>query len=444
MSLYGFAQPRRATLVALGAEREWFGRAGQTLVTLMIFGAVSLIFLVSDMQLSNLGFTYAEVGGSPLEKVHPGTWLAILALFAIGVGLGNPLRLAEVIFAYRGLTVFLIYWLALLAYTLAVTKAPFTPLIDTFFLPIVVVLLLGWASERLKRNLAVFLHMVMAADAILGIYEYVSGARLVPYLIAGVEITTDWRSTALFGHPLGNALLIGAYIVTLGFGGGRDLPRLVRPMLLMLCLVSMAAFGGRSSLVIALALLGAKAIVRTIAVLRGARFDLPTTAFIVLLTPLVAGAVYALGSGGFFDQFIERFSSDNGSAKARLLILNLYQSLSWQDLLLGPDQSYLASLQALEGIEFGIESFWIGFMMTHGILMSVFFFVALGFFCWQLVRETRPASGVVLLFYFVVASTAVSLSAKTTAFGLFCAMLLVMMRPQNTVAALHPSSLALR
>ena len=428
MSAFAIERKRFAAPPRRVVRNDAFARMGRLIVTAMICASVVMIFAVSDMLLAKLGFSYGEVGGSPIEKVHPGTWLALLALIAIGVGRGNPLSILPMFAAYPWMLIFLVYWTLLLVYTVTITKAPFTPLIDTFFLPMLLVVLIGWLREQSRRRLAIALHLVLAADAIIGVYEYASGWRLTPYLISGAEITSDWRSTALFGHPLGNASIIGAYIVALAVGGGRDLPRLLRPAMLLLCLLSMAAFGGRSSLVIAIVLVAFAGALRLIAVLRGGSFDMLTACVAILAAPLVAAAIYYVADSGFFDQFIERFSNDRGSAKARVLILNLYKALSWQALLFGPDQSYLTSLQALEGIEYGIESFWIGFMMTHGIFMSVFFFAALGCFSWQLVKETRSGTITMLAFYFIVASTAVSMSAKTTIFGMFTAMALLMMR----------------
>ena len=89
----------------------------------------------------------------------------------------------------------------------------------------------------------------------------------------------------------------------------------------------------------------------------------------------------------------------------------------------------MSSLQALEGIELGIESFWVGFILAHGAIMATLFFFGLGAFCWQVVRQTRRETWLVLLFYFLVASTSVSLSVKTCTFAMFVAMALSLMRP---------------
>ena len=77
---------------------------------------------------------------------------------------------------------------------------------------------------------------------------------------------------------------------------------------------------------------------------------------------------------------------------------------------------------------YGIESFWIGFIMTNGLAISLVFFAGLAAFCWDLVGVTRAATGLLLFYFFAVASTSVSLSAKTCLFGMFVVLVLTMMR----------------
>ena len=55
----------------------------------------------------------------------------------------------------------------------------------------------------------------------MGYFEYFTGLRLTPNFQGGEIITYDWRATALFGHPLSNALLTGTYLLVITGAGGR-------------------------------------------------------------------------------------------------------------------------------------------------------------------------------------------------------------------------------
>ncbi len=418
------AAPRRH---APSADDLIIGLSDRLYVAMIVL-VVAMMFLLSEMALTNLGLGYAEGGGSPLEKIHPATYLAFLTLLFMGARHGNPLRLFDVIVSYPGLTVFLLSWLSLFGWVTFVRKTPFSPLIDTFLAAIAVFLLLQDLKGSTLRKIALMIHAILIVNAMLGLYEYISGWRLTPYAIGSIVIDTDWRSTAILGHPLANASTTGSYIVALALGGGRDLPRPLRPAIFGLQLLAMIAFGGRSSLVTALMVVGCVMAWRFVAILRGRRFDRLAVALVFLMAPLAVAAIAGAFMAGFFDQFILRFSDDLGSAKARVIMLSFFQIVPTWDIIIGPDPAYMSSLQSLEGIEFGIESFWVGFIFAHGAIMATLFFIGLGAFCWQLVRKTRPETTMLLIFFFLVASTSVSLSVKTLSFAMFVSLAMVMLR----------------
>ena len=108
-------------------------------------------------------------------------------------------------------------------------------------------------------------------------------------------------------------------------------------------------------------------------------------------------------------------------------MLQLFDSLSWSDILIGPDQEKIQTMQRTEGIEYGLESFFVSFILTYGLVVSLMFFVGLAAFCADVVRASRPRAWTLFLFFFLVASTSVILSAKTCTFGMFVALTLLML-----------------
>ena len=402
--------------------------AGRSIVVSLLVLSVTLIFLLSPMALFNLGFNYGDTGGSFIEKIHPGTWIASIALICAAVGQGNPLRLFDKIAAHSGVTIFLVTWVLLFVYSGLIRKVPATPFVDTFLLPIILFLLVNDTSEKQKRWLALLVHLFLTTNALLGIIEYLTGFRLTPATEAMGAIQIDWRSTALLGHPLANASMAGAYALALSIGGGRDLPPLLRPLAIALQLVAMVTFGGRASLVTTLVLLAGVAIMRWMRILRGARVDVLSVAMLCFAVPLIVTAGVAAAQAGFFDQMLDRFINDRGSASTRVIMFKLFEILPLRDIFLGPNLDTLASIQYQEGIDYGIESFWIGFILTDGLAISLIFFVGLAAFCWDLVRVTRLTTGLLLFSFFAVASTSVSLSVKTPLFGMFVVLILTLMR----------------
>ncbi len=414
---------------ALAARRLGaFQAAARFCVRSLTLLGIALFFLVSPMLLFNWGFSYEDVGGSVIEKVHPGTWLVLLALVLVAFGRGNPLTILDDFSRPPALAMYLFAWALLMFFTIVIKKGPFTPLIDTFALPAMLFALAGTMAASEKRRAALIIHLLLNANALLGLYEYLSGYRLTPYVAGTLLIEVDWRSTALLGHPLANASITGSYALLLGLGGGQDLPKLMRPAVMSLQLIAMIAFGGRSALVLTILLLACVGFWDMSRFLRGGRVDMLQTGLMLMAAPVVIAAfIYAIDAG-FFDQMLQRFVDDQGSAKARVIMLKLFNYITWEDLVFGPDSALISSLQRTEGIEYGIESFWVAFILTNGVAMSMIFFLALFAFSWQLVTATRINTVILLIYFYLLASTSVSLSAKTCSFGMFVIMILTMMR----------------
>ena len=414
-----------------------FEATGQKLLAMLTGLGIILMFTLSAMALYHFGLNYEATGGSFLEKVHPGSWILFITFFLAMLSAGNPLRYLDQIVARQpGITVFFLTWLVLLAQIVLVQKVPFTPIIDTFLMPMVLTVLIRALTENARRNMAVLIHLIFCANGLLGLYEYLSGNRLTPYFAGTVEITDDWRSTALFGHPLGNALLTGSYIVAICVGGARELPGLVRPLVIGLQLGAMVAFGGRTALVMTLLFVAIASIAQIAAILRGRRINLIAAALVMMLAPLALYGLTNLAGSGFFDQILLRFVDDNGSSKARLVMLHLFELIPVKDIILGPDPAFLNSLLRQEGAEYGLESFWLACILSYGLIASLIFFAGLFAFCRDLVIACKPGAIWVLVFFFLIASTSVSLSAKTCVFGLEVAILLLLLRPAHKASTL--------
>ena len=107
---------------------------------------------------------------------------------------------------------------------------------------------------------------------------------------------------------------------------------------------------------------------------------------------------------------LERFVNDNGSAKARIIMLGFFRHLSWEELAFGPSADKIGALQRIEGIDYGLESFFVAYVLTYGVIVSAVFFVGVAFFCREAVRASSMRSILPTVFFFVVAATSVSLS----------------------------------
>jgi hypothetical protein len=399
-------------LTSLSPPSGWFFGAGLAAVVL-------LLLTVSGLALTELGWNYGEAGGSALEKMHPGTLIAAVVLLLSAGARGNPLSAFIRTFeAHPGLIIYFAGIIVLMLHSVFVAGLPFTVFIDTFVLPAILFLLLQDIPEERRRNLALLVHALFAINAVLGLAEFAFGFRLTPLYVEGEVLEAEWRSSALLGHPLGNAILTGCYMIMLVKSGARDLPLLLRPVVFALATAGMVVFGGRAATAFMLVVLGGLALKRGTEVLRGAPFDKRVLLAALVCVPFIAMAVIVLQQSGFFDQFVNRIVDDEGSASTRVEMFELFKYLNWYDFLLGPDPRQIATLMAQYGLLYGIESFWVAMTLLHGVVVSFVFFAALFFFCREVVMSAGSGAFVVFLYFFAVASTSVSLSAKSPVFAI--------------------------
>jgi hypothetical protein len=217
---------------------------------------------VSPLTLAVYGIDYDTAGGRALAKIHLGTYLVFSALTTRLCAAAHPWpTLQRMLLVEPGRLIYLAALGLLAVYVIVVARSPVTPLIDTFLLAFMLALLLDGLNERIARLLAILL--VGISDALLALVEVSTGWRLIHISVPeGVtsdptrtdlvfdwraDLATDWRATALFGHPLENAMLMGAFLICMASRGTAWLGTRLRLGLGILALLAMFAFGGRAS-----------------------------------------------------------------------------------------------------------------------------------------------------------------------------------------------------
>jgi hypothetical protein len=420
------ASPASSTRVRIrGAE----ARAPRTLLGLTLIAIASALAL-SPFALTRLGINYGDTGGSLAAKIHPATYVLVAALLARLILHKHPARsLIAAVFRHRGAAIFLWMVASLIAYVAVNLHLPLSSLLDTFLFPIMALILLDGIDEKSARLLARLVHAIYAANAALALFEMASGWRLTPLIIQGIDLSEfEHRSSALLGHPLANAMLTGLYVVVLAAGGGRDLPGWARFPAMILQMAAMVAFGGRLATVTMLLLLGLLALRGLGLILAGRRFNTSSAAVYLTLLPVMIVALVGAYGSGFFDQFIERFINDDRSAQARVIMFDLFSHFSCFQLLFGTDPDLLSSVKWTEGIEFGVESFWVSFCLTYGAIPSLLFFFGLFAFCLDLWRHSGKGSVWTIVYFLIVISGSLSIGDKTLALGVLVIANMILLR----------------
>ena len=391
---------------------------------------VTLLYTVSPLALVMFGWTYYDTGGSPLAKFHPSTLLAVgvVALVAMRRG-ANPVGgFVDIIRVNANLGPFLLATAIMMAYVTTILHIPVTLFIEVYLAAAVTLALFRGLSDREAEPLALTLHAILFFNAALAFYEVATGNRLTPLVVNGEDLVEETRASALLGHPLANAMIAGAYVLSLAQGGGRDLPVVLRAICFLTALASLIPFGGRAATgatLVGLGLLGAR---RIVAIIRGETIDPRTVVAALIVIPLAGLAVLVAFEMGLLDTLTNRIIDDEGSASTRLGMFELFNHLDTYDLMFGPEPGKLNTWIRLHGLEYGIESFPVAFVLNYGMVPALVFFPALISYFVELSRACRPGAALVVVYYIAVALTSISLSAKSPLLSVFAILVLVLLR----------------
>ena len=413
--------------------------------------AVVALFAISPVTLEGFGIPYMTAGGGIFSKVHPATPLAGCALAFRCLAARHPLSSAwRLMTADTGALLLLCAFGIMVAYAAVIAHTPFTPLIDTFALPALMFILLRDIDPQILRALGMVVLLIFCANAVMALTETITQRHLITIPVPeGVssdptrgdvafdwraQLANDWRATALMGHPLTNGLATGALILCLFARGASWLTPLVKAPIVLLQAVGMLAFGARTALVLTIVLslwLGGGQLLHMLK--QGRRLGPQHVAFALVAVAVALLAVGLFAQTSLVEHTLERFQNDQGSATTRITMFHLFDPLSWSDIILGPDPEQVATQQRLEGLEFGIESSWVGLALSYGLAVTTMTLVALAAFTRSLVKATGAGTGVVALFFVIQVSTAASLSTKTTILAMTTALLLILLQKDKDI-----------
>ncbi len=399
----------------------------------LTFAAVLAALCLSSMTLIAIGIPYASKGGSLASKIHPASYLALAAVAMWMVARGPGRVIGRLAVERAGVAAFSIATAVLFLHSALVVKLPLSAIIDTFLLTVLLFVALDWLDGASRDRLAGIVHVIMITNAALGIFEYLTGFRLTPmYDVDGTVMSYDWRSTALFGHPLTNAFQDGTYLVALACGAGARMPTVVRLGAMGLAALALVAFGGRVALVLGLAMVALIGAIGGLKSLAGKRFRLSDVVIGVLVATVTAIVVVVFVDSGGADKFLLRFSQDHGSADTRISMFRIFGGLSWEQFLAWPDSDIITQAQREYRLRIGVESSEVGLVASYGLLTTLLFLGALACFMSELVRATTRKTLWLVVYFVGVMSASTGIANKSTNLAMFAiTVFLVMPREER-------------
>lgn len=393
-----------------------------------MLAAVLAAMLLSAPMLLRFGIPYDAPYGPAVAKIHPGTYFLFLAWFMALAGRGNPLTaFMDQIARMRLIGVYFFSMVGVFVWAVfrhGTSGAAF--IIDSLWTPAIAAFTLDLLDDDRRRRLLQLAMVLLACNAILAIGETMAPARLTPLHVGRSDIVNEeyFRSSAFLGHPLNNALITASLLPAAIF-----LPwaRTWRILLVLVCLLSLLAFGGRTSVAAVVLVYG------TYLGMRLARYALSGQMTYLQLTggslagmlgiTALAGAVAATGLG---DRIFNNLSLDS-SASVRLRVWDAFQYLSSTDMWMGVSPSEIDHISLRMGLDptyEAIENFWIYLFMQFGLIGFIPFLIGLACLFWMLWKSTSTPLKLSIVLYLLVASTANTLASKTVSLMLLTTVIL--------------------
>ncbi|WP_085318240.1 VpsF family polysaccharide biosynthesis protein [Derxia lacustris] len=385
------------------------------LAAALVFSSLALYQLIADALLFQLGIPYTSAGGSLLVKLHPGTWVGLLAFVVALAAHGNPVAvLAAALRRHPPLGL----WLGAIVFLLGYSIARYGPsgaafLIDTLIMPAVTaVTLLALAPQRRATAFRLVIGL-MLFNAAMALVETARHEHFVLYTVGGIEPHEDlFRATALTGHPLNGALVTGTLaplLLTLRIPAG------ARALLLGYVVLALLAYGGRTSFLLTLLFLGGYLALTAAVKLTRGRFTYAQITGGSVVVLLGIGLLVAVVMGaGLGERIFTKLKVDD-SAEVRARIWSVFGLMSEQQLIAGASPAEIAHFifqLALQDPLETIENFWINMYLQFGAIGFLPFVAAMvGLLRWLWRLAPGPARVSILIFV-VVSSSNNSLSAK--------------------------------
>jgi hypothetical protein len=334
---------------------------------------VLLLFLAPGTLLDMIGYDYSSIGGSQLTKIHISTYFLILLFVVFAATYPNKRALLSYYVSTKLGTIYFFFAATLALINIIIDKRNgFGMYTDTDLHLFLCSMLAPFILPREMDRLETFLHGFFAINGVLAIIELTSGWHAFPLTTFSPDGYTyvEPRATAFLAHPLHAAAITCVYIISLLAGAGHFPKPWMRPGMIALQCAALLAFGGRTAFALTMAIILLILIWNAFRFASGAKLSYFRVVLAALVPPIAAAAIAVLASIGAFDQLIERFTDDGGSARTRLLMWPLLMSFKTGELLWGAPTDYVFSQIVSHGLEWGVENPFIQMAVYQGVVVA--------------------------------------------------------------------------
>lgn len=398
--------------------------------------------LVSANLLYLMGVSYASEGGNPLMKLHPGTYLSIIAFGLFLMRDGRPIQEFQACIRRSPVAVWYLSMIAMCCLVSVLTRGFYgtAVYIETYVPAGLMLLIFETSSNDTKRLMGRIIFGLFVMNVCIATVENLVQKPLVPIYILDQLITPaagEYRGAALYDHPLSGATFTMVAAIMLM---GMDLRRSVKGLLLGFFAIGLLGFGGRTAMGVTIATF---AIWGVVYLVRGSvngtvtRYEVGAVLFAAVALPVLLAIVVSQTTIG--ERIMARLYWDD-SAETRIVQFRVLADLTPKEWMLGASIDRVRDIIFQIGLRMpfnDIENFWLVMFINLGAVGFIFYLFGFLPLLWDLWRRSPNVPKVMLLTTILVASTSNSLGRK-------CNILTVLVPAMIATSAFqrrHPVSL---
>ncbi|MDX3774072.1 VpsF family polysaccharide biosynthesis protein [Chromatiaceae bacterium AAb-1] len=346
--------------------------------------AIAALFGLSGNMLYQAGIFYDSAGGNPLHKIHPSFYFLLLSVACWGLLYEGGRQSLIFLVLLRSNFILLLAAGSLFCYDLLLSRPLSSAIVSYISATFFFLLLKSLSAERLQQARKVML-LLLAANAVVGIYEYSSGGLIVPLILTDVGSgdiidTTEWgqvRSAGLMGHPLTSSMVCGFYLVCYFAKLLFSRLSIAEHLTAALVVIALPLFGGRGAIAAALVIILLLLVIKFIKIFQQKGSSVQFLFYSLLSFIALPILVYLGFRLGLLEPLLSRLEDDQGSAGTRLIALEIFMDTSWWNLLLGDIDRSLSGKLVLYGTRYGIEIGWVALILSYGAILSALLIYAL-------------------------------------------------------------------
>jgi hypothetical protein len=391
-----------------------------------IRGATALFWLGVLAVLLQFVFPYVvlqSMGVNPETiRLHPATVLVMICgTYAL---LAGPVPFHQLCREAPGVVLFVFAIPVLNAYSVYFTGISGAgQYVETYLSAGLLALMLSPARPAQKRLLAQILITLCVINVFIALYESFTTTNWFALVIDPdlkmTDMDIDFRANAFYNHPL-TASLITSMAIFLLFAMRMRL--VVRAPVLVIFMIGLLAFGGRTALGVTLlaCVLMATYVLLAGIINRNLKLEFAVAIGIAaIMIPILIGVIVTQTS--MADRIIDTLYFDD-SAEARMTQWEVFGHLTLNNWLFGISHDDLSLIKyqiGLDGKETDIEKFWFLMMLNLGAIGFSAFLAVFGTFLFHIARYSGSIYGrLLVLASLVIDSGSNSLGVKTA--DLFC------------------------